>query len=106
MTMFQERETAFESKFAHEQDVQFRLMARRDKLFAQWVADALHLEAQGRAELVQSVLHVTNGPGHDDRLLAHVAARFTEHGQFPLDAYLAASLTRCQVEAQAHMLEA
>ena len=106
MTSFEERERGFEAKFAHDQDMQFRLVARRDKLFAQWVASELKLPDSAQGELMASVMHVADGAGHDDRILAHAAARFTEQGQFPLDAYLASALSRCGIEAQEHLLEA
>ena len=38
MTSFDERETAFESKFAHDADMQFRAEARRNKLLGLWAA--------------------------------------------------------------------
>lgn len=38
MTTFDDRETAFESKFAHDADMQFRAEARRNKLLGLWAA--------------------------------------------------------------------
>ena len=38
MTTFNDRETAFESKFAHDADMQFRAEARRNKLVGLWAA--------------------------------------------------------------------
>ena len=105
MTTFEERERAFEAKFAFDQETRYRLLARRDKLFAQWAADELKLDDAARAELQRSVLAVTDGAGHDARLLTHMAGRFVDHDQFPLDAYLAAALSRCEVEAQRQLLE-
>jgi hypothetical protein len=41
MTTFDDRENAFENKFAHDQEMQFRAEARRNKLMGLWVADIL-----------------------------------------------------------------
>lgn len=41
MTTFNEREQAFEAKFAHDADLQFRVEARRNKLLAAWAAGLL-----------------------------------------------------------------
>jgi hypothetical protein len=41
MSTFDERETAFESKFAHDEEMQFKAMARRNKLLGLWAADLL-----------------------------------------------------------------
>jgi hypothetical protein len=41
MTTFDNREQAFESKFAHDADMQFRAEARRNKLLGLWAAGLL-----------------------------------------------------------------
>ena len=41
MTGFDDREKAFENKFAHDEEMQFKAMARRNKLLGIWVADEL-----------------------------------------------------------------
>lgn len=41
MTTFDNRENAFESKFAHDADLQFKVAARRDKLVGLWAAEKL-----------------------------------------------------------------
>jgi hypothetical protein len=38
MTTFNDREKGFESKFAHDQELQFKAMARRNKLLGLWAA--------------------------------------------------------------------
>ena len=38
MNTFDDRETAFEAKFAHDADMQFRAEARRNKLLGLWAA--------------------------------------------------------------------
>ncbi|RYY72584.1 MAG: DUF1476 family protein, partial [Proteobacteria bacterium] len=38
MTTFDDREKGFESKFALDQDQEFRAMARRNKLLGRWAA--------------------------------------------------------------------
>ena len=41
MTTFNDRENAFESKFAHDSEMQFRAEARRNKLLGLWAAGLL-----------------------------------------------------------------
>lgn len=41
MTTFDERERAFENRFAHEQDVQFQAIARRNRAIGLWAAERL-----------------------------------------------------------------
>jgi hypothetical protein len=41
MSTFDDRENAFEAKFAHDANMQFRAEARRNKLLGLWAADLL-----------------------------------------------------------------
>ncbi len=41
MTTFDDRENAFESKFAHDAEMQFKAEARRNKLLGLWAAELL-----------------------------------------------------------------
>ena len=41
MSTFDERENAFESKYAHDAEMQFKAEARRNKLLGLWAADLL-----------------------------------------------------------------
>lgn len=55
MTTFDDRERAFETQFAREEDLAFRVTARRNKLVAHWAAGLMKLtpeEADGYAKAV------------------------------------------------------
>jgi hypothetical protein len=41
MSGFDERQKGFENKFKHDQELQFKVMARRNKLLGQWAAGKL-----------------------------------------------------------------
>ena len=41
MTSFGDREKAFEDKFKHDQELQFKVEARRNKLLGLWVAELM-----------------------------------------------------------------
>ncbi|MFL6726882.1 MAG: DUF1476 domain-containing protein [Sphingomicrobium sp.] len=43
MTQFDERERAFEAKFARDEEMQFRIAARRNRLLGQWAARQMGL---------------------------------------------------------------
>lgn len=49
MTTFNDREKAFEDKYKHDQELQFKVEARRNKLLGLWVAELMGLEG-GDAE--------------------------------------------------------
>lgn len=67
MTTFDERESAFENKFAHDAEMQFKAEARRNKLLGLWAAELLGKsgdEAQAyAAEVVKSDFEEA---GHED----------------------------------------
>lgn len=56
MTTFDDRERAFESKFAHDADMQFRAEARRNKLVGLWAAGLLGKSEAEAAEYAMSVV--------------------------------------------------
>jgi hypothetical protein len=43
MTLFQDRERAFEQVFVHDEEARFRALARRNKLLGQWAATQIGL---------------------------------------------------------------
>jgi hypothetical protein len=49
MTQFDDRERAFESKFAHDEEMKFRITARRNRLLGEWAARKMGL-TQAEAE--------------------------------------------------------
>lgn len=57
MSTFDDRETAFESKFAHDADMQFRAEARRNKLLGLWAAELLGTSGDAAAEYAMTVVN-------------------------------------------------
>jgi hypothetical protein len=56
MTTFDERERAFEAKFAHDEEIAFRISARRNRLLGEWAADLMHLTPAERDAYAKSVV--------------------------------------------------
>ena len=74
MTTFDDRERAFESKFAHDAEMQFRVTARRNKLLGLWAADLLGKSgAEADAYAVEVVKSDFEEAGDND-VLRKVAA--------------------------------
>ena len=55
MTSFDERERAFEKKFALDEELKFRASARRNRLLAQWAAEKLGLSGAEVDEYIKAV---------------------------------------------------
>jgi hypothetical protein len=101
-TTFQDREQAFEAKFAHDEEFRFLALARRDKLFARWAAATLDMSAEETEALVKTVLGISNKRGHDEALLSHIADLLSAHGFAP-DPTLPRVLERCMRDARAQL---
>jgi hypothetical protein len=85
-TTFDDREKAFEAKFAHDEELKFLALARRDKLFALWAVRRLRLAAAAREQLIHDLLSVQGFPKHDAALLRCVTAAFAAAGTDPDEA--------------------
>jgi hypothetical protein len=56
MTTFDDRENAFENKFAHDADLQFRAEARRNKLLGLWAAGLMGKTGDDAAAYAKEVV--------------------------------------------------
>jgi hypothetical protein len=56
MTNIEDREKAFESKFAHDEELRFRATARRNKLLGLWVAEKLGKSGAAAEDYAKSVV--------------------------------------------------
>ncbi|PIE15745.1 MAG: aldolase [Rhodobacterales bacterium] len=67
MNSFDEREQAFESKYAHDQDMQFKAAARTNKLLGFWAAEKLGKTGDAaEAYAKEVVISDLDEPGHED----------------------------------------
>ena len=56
MSSFEDRKKSFEKKFAHDQELQFKVSARRNKYLGEWVSQILNYNSDQEKEYIQSVL--------------------------------------------------
>ena len=56
MDSFKDREKSFEKKFAHDEELQFKVDARRNKYLGQWVSQILSYDSEKEKEYIQSVI--------------------------------------------------
>lgn len=74
MTTFDDRENAFENKFAHDADMQFRAEARRNKLAGLWAAGLLGLTEEAAAEYAMSVVRADFEEAGNEDVVRKLAA--------------------------------
>lgn len=67
MSTFDDRENAFENKFAHDAEMQFKAEARRNKLLGLWAAGLMGLEGDAAATYAKEVVKADfEEAGHED----------------------------------------
>ncbi|NKB43266.1 MAG: DUF1476 family protein [Alphaproteobacteria bacterium] len=102
---FQDREKGFERKYELDQDQEFRVHARRDKLFGHWLAQRFGMSgADEDAYAIEVVDSNFEKPGDDD-MLDKVKADIAAKGVSIEDAELNAKLAECMAEAHKQIIE-
>ena len=67
MSTFDKRQKSFEAKYAHDQETEFKIQARRNKLLGQWTAELLDLAGEAaEAYAKQVVVADFDEPGEED----------------------------------------
>ena len=56
MNNFNDREKAFEKKFANDQEAEFKISAKRNKLLGTWVASILNLNEEQKKNYITDVI--------------------------------------------------
>ena len=80
MTTFDEREKAFEKKFAHDQELKFKAEARRNKLLAEWAAEKLGLSGAEVEDYIRAVVRADLAEHGDQDVFRKVRGDFDAKG--------------------------
>lgn len=74
MTTFDDRENAFEAKFAHDSEMQFRAEARRNKLLGLWAAELMGKTGDAAAAYAMEVVSADFEEAGDEDVVRKVVA--------------------------------
>ena len=102
MSAFDKRENTFETKFAHDAEVTFKVTARRNKLFGLWVAEKLGRD-DADAYAKEVVAADFDKPGDDDVIEKVVKDLKAAGKEIPV-ATLKAQLAKLAGEAKAQIM--
>lgn len=76
---FEEREKGYEAKWAHDEDLRFRTITRRNKLLGLWASAQIGLEGAAAESYVNALLEL-EVRGASDKDIAHkIQTDFTTH---------------------------
>jgi hypothetical protein len=78
MTTFDDRKDAFEKKHAHDQELAFKVTARRNKLLGLWVAGHLGLTGETAEKYAKEVVASDFEEAGDDDVVRKVMADLAE----------------------------
>ena len=79
MTTFDEREQSFEAKYAHDQEVAFKVRSRRNKLLGRWAAEKIGISGDAN-EVYAKGFATLNVGSKDDAIVANVIHALAERG--------------------------
>ena len=101
MSTFDDRENAFENKFAHDAEMQFKADARRNKLVGLWAAELMGKSAEDAAEYAKEVIKADfEEAGHED-----VVRKLTgDLGDKATDAEIRAKMDECLAIAKSQLM--
>jgi len=86
MTTFDEREKAFEKKFALDQDLKFKAESRRNRMLAEWAAARLGLTGPAVDDYVKAVRKADLAEKGDDDVFRKLRKDFDDQGVKVADA--------------------
>ena len=99
VTLFDERERAFENLFAHEEELRFVALARRNQLFARWAADQLRLGSAEYNAYVRSFTEEAVRPEAAGTLIDRVRDDFRAKSLEISDEHIHAAFAKAAAEA-------
>ena len=77
MTMFDDRERAFETKYARDEEMQFRVTARRNRLLGQWASELMKLTAEEADAYAKSVVQADFEEAGDEDVIRKLVSDLT-----------------------------
>ncbi|MSP42102.1 MAG: DUF1476 domain-containing protein [Alphaproteobacteria bacterium] len=80
MSTFDEREKGFESKFVHDSELEFKAMARRNKLLGLWAAEKMGIQGTDAEAYAREVVKADFEEAGDQDVLRKVMADLKAKG--------------------------
>ncbi|GGZ15269.1 DUF1476 domain-containing protein [Novosphingobium colocasiae] len=100
MTSFQDRERAEEAKFAHDEEIAFRIQARRNRLLGEWAADRMGLSQAEREAYAKAVVQADFEEAGDEDVVRKLLGDLIAAGVDANESEIRAALEAKQVEAR------
>ena len=79
MSSFDDREKSFEKKFAYDEELQFKISARRNKYLGQWASKILGYDQEKEKEYILSVIKADFAEVGDEDVFRKVQSDLKDH---------------------------
>ncbi|QPQ55193.1 DUF1476 domain-containing protein [Allosphingosinicella flava] len=106
MTTFDDRERAFENMYARDEEMQFRIIARRNRLVGAWAANLMGLTEAEAEAYAKDVVRADFENAGDDDVVRKLLGDLTSAGVDIDEARIRDALEHKHVEARRQMIEA
>jgi hypothetical protein len=106
MTTFDDRERAFESIYARDQEMQFKIVARRNRLLGHWAAKKMGLNEAEADAYARDVIRADFEEAGDDDVIRKLLGDLTSAGVEVDEATIRQALEHKTVEARRQFIEA
>lgn len=105
MTQFEDRERAYEAKFAHDEEMNFRIAARRNRLVGEWAARKMGLSQEEAASYAKDVVRADFESAGDDDVVRKLLGDLTSAGVEIDEAQIREALGHKMVEARRQIIQ-
>jgi hypothetical protein len=106
MSTFDDRERAFESMYARDEEMKFRILARRNRLLGEWAARRMSLSQEETAAYAKEVVRADFEEAGDEDVIRKVLGDLTAAGIEVTDAEIREAIAHKAVEARRQIIEA
>jgi hypothetical protein len=106
MSQFDDRERAFETKFAHDEEMKFRVLARRNRLLGEWAARKMGLSQEETESYSKDVVRADFEEAGDGDVIRKVLGDLTAAGVEIDESEIRQTLEHKTVEAKRQLMEA
>jgi hypothetical protein len=103
MTTFDKRKEGFESKFAHDEELRFRSMARRNKLLGLWAAEKLGKSGEDADGYAREVVRADMQEAGDEDVFRKIRGDFDAAGVAQSDHQVRRTMEELLAEAVAQI---
>ena len=79
MSSFDERGKGFEKKFVHDEELQFKISARKNKYLGEWASKILGYKDEKEKEYIQSVIKADFAEAGDDDVFRKLKEDLKDH---------------------------